>query len=547
MTITYNLAVNPKQKYFYPATYFDANLANKPLAGGLIYTRYSNDHKVDRPTYQNSNGSSPHTNPIVLDGSGEQRIYWEFDDELPDILYYIEIYDPTGTVLIDSIDNYDGVSFGSANSSSERIDINYVRNPQFSFPWFKTTYNLKEEVSANVDTPATAIGADWWFAKNNNSCTETITYNSFSVGQQDVPYNPKYYMRWNVSIGGSGETFKVIQQYYVGNINSFIGKRIGIQFYSRSASSSTLVVNLRYHFGTGGSPTADHVEQLLSQTIDPNWDRVSAILDIDDSITGTIGTNNDDFVALEFALPLNANAGATIDWTNVQLEILPNDQNSVNTFQWDTLEDQEAKLTKGWFDVKSGNVVFSYAQPGDGWMPYITGDIGNASSGASLRASEDTYKLYEAIYLRCTDGNAPVTGGRTGGGNTAADALADFDAGKAMGVPSPASRLFGSSGGISGGLTPRLPGEVGGNEETNLTTGQMAAHTHTTELMINLGNTVTVDLGGGNSVPAYTTGNWVSNTGNTTGLTPNVALTSPATTPVDLMNPYLFMPSWIKI
>jgi hypothetical protein len=64
-----------------------------------------------------------------------------------------------------------------------------------------------------------------------------------------------------------------------------------------------------------------------------------------------------------------------------------------------------------------------------GWVPLNAGTIGNATSGANLRANADTQSLFVYLWTNCPDAHCPVGSGR------GASALADFNANKAIQVP----------------------------------------------------------------------------------------------------------------
>lgn len=83
-----------------------------------------------------------------------------------------------------------------------------------------------------------------------------------------------------------------------------------------------------------------------------------------------------------------------------------------------------------------------------GWVLADDGTIGNALSGATTRANEDTADLFILLWNNVSDTEAPVSGGR---GLSAVD---DFDAGKTITL----TRMLGRALAISGsgsGLTAR--------------------------------------------------------------------------------------------
>lgn len=122
----------------------------------------------------------------------------------------------------------------------------------------------------------------------------------------------------------------------------------------------------------------------------------------------------------------------------------------------------------------TGDVKFSYdSSPAAGWMLVNAsgGSIGNAGSGATLRANADTKALYLMIYSNLAESVAPVSGGRTG------NAENDFNAGKVLYLYLTGRAIIGAGSGGTG-VSGRTQGELPGTETHTLTTAQMPAHYH---------------------------------------------------------------------
>src|SRR5688572_16155057 len=73
--------------------------------------------------------------------------------------------------------------------------------------------------------------------------------------------------------------------------------------------------------------------------------------------------------------------------------------------------------------------VFGTAVARDGWVIAQGGTIGDAASGASERADDDTEALWKKIWNSTADGDCPVVGGRGGSAN------ADWAASKKITLP----------------------------------------------------------------------------------------------------------------
>lgn len=125
----------------------------------------------------------------------------------------------------------------------------------------------------------------------------------------------------------------------------------------------------------------------------------------------------------------------------------------------------------------TGDIKVSYNKSQGGWIWMNDGSIGNASSGATTRANADTKDLFICLYTNITDAWCPVSGGRTGSGSSAAEALADFNANKTLTIPKSLARSFIQAG--SCGQEYNHPiGAHGGNEHEALSEAQLAWHRH---------------------------------------------------------------------
>jgi len=106
-----------------------------------------------------------------------------------------------------------------------------------------------------------------------------------------------------------------------------------------------------------------------------------------------------------------------------------------------------------------------------GWILCDDGTIGNASSGATNRANEDTRNLFILLWNSMADAQAPVSTGR------GASAEADFLANKTIRLPLILGRVFGVYG-SGAGLTTRVNGETFGEEDHTLTKAEIPTHVH---------------------------------------------------------------------
>jgi hypothetical protein len=131
----------------------------------------------------------------------------------------------------------------------------------------------------------------------------------------------------------------------------------------------------------------------------------------------------------------------------------------------------------------TGDVKWSYREHITGWVKMEDKTIGNAASGATARANEDTRALFVFLWNTTGDGDCPVHPGTRG-----PNANADFDANKRLRLPAQAGRAMVAHGqGLDyssdadvpqAGLTFRVHATRFGAETHTLTEAELAAHKH---------------------------------------------------------------------
>ena len=162
---------------------------------------------------------------------------------------------------------------------------------------------------------ATGYTADRWYAIVSGTGTTTISQQSFTLGQTDVPNEPKYYLRIAKSSGAtSGDYLSSKNE----NVRTFAGQATVVSFYAKASAATTLTPTIRQNFGTGGSPSSvnDSVKSDISVTT--SWQKFT-ITHTFDSISGkTLGTANDDHIELFFNI--QNGAGDSVDFAQFQWE-----------------------------------------------------------------------------------------------------------------------------------------------------------------------------------------------------------------------------------
>ncbi len=186
-------------------------------------------------------------------------------------------------------------------------------------------------------------GSDDRWSNSHGTSTKTVSRQTFTLGQVEVPDNPIYFSRTVVTTGGTAAS-SVAKMQKVEGVHTLSGKTGTLSFYAKADASRNMSVEFLQQFGTGGSPSA--LVNALGVTkfaLTTSWQKLSVSVDLP-SISGkTLGTDEND--SLQARLWFDAgsdfdartdtlgNQSGTFDIAQVQLEVgssaNPFDQRSV--------------------------------------------------------------------------------------------------------------------------------------------------------------------------------------------------------------------------
>ena len=143
-------------------------------------------------------------------------------------------------------------------------------------------------------------GADRWF-NGFNGGTATQSLQSFTIGETLGVNSPYYFLRQAVSgqtLSGHYATTSQRIEY----VRTYAGQTITVMGWAkRGSGTGNMVFEAEQFFGTGGSPSAA-VSGISSTTVTlgATWAPFAVVVNVP-SITGkTLGTNNNDFLNLNF-------------------------------------------------------------------------------------------------------------------------------------------------------------------------------------------------------------------------------------------------------
>ena len=295
------------------------DLIGFPLAGGKMYTYRDTVRSDFKPVYQDPAGTLPYIQPIIFNAAGfNGPFYWASDEN-----YYIEIYDVNDS-LVQTIPHYNAPGgVGPPVPITTYIDLkNHITDPTFRFPLMGLFDPAP--LSAIIGT------TNWYFTKNNMSATDFLQFVTPTPGSVSPPNNPYRYLRYQCAIAGGSETEKFLFWKF-DSVVTFQGTEVTIAFWARCPlGNPNLEVKFRQLFGTGGSPAVETA--VTSFVLTPDWAQYS-ITTVVPSISGkTVGSGNDDFLAVLFEYPKNS--VTTIDLTlfqyNIGNQLLPFEYNTAD-------------------------------------------------------------------------------------------------------------------------------------------------------------------------------------------------------------------------
>jgi len=172
-------------------------------------------------------------------------------------------------------------------------------------------------------TSFTANGytADRWRLNKSGTGTTTLSQQDFTLGQTDVPDNPKHYVTLSKSSGTSSGYNDYIAQRIEG-VETFASTQCTLSFYCKSASGTpNIKIQVSQNFGSGGSPSTAVTTDISTDTTSSSWTKKQFSF-TPASISGkTIGTDDEGTTHyLEIRIMIEGAATSSADFSQIQLE-----------------------------------------------------------------------------------------------------------------------------------------------------------------------------------------------------------------------------------
>ena len=185
---------------------------------------------------------------------------------------------------------------------------NYIINPCFE---------------VNQEGKASATGyweyvVDQWFINADGGGDIVVSQQSFTVGQTDVPGEPKNYLRGVVS-SASGVTCRSCIYQAIEGVRTLAGKTVTLSFYAKADAVKSISTELLQIMGAGGTPSSD-VLGIGSHkfTLSTGWQKFFVTATIPNLTGKTLGTSGTDALWLTFWLSAGSNHNARSDSLGLQ-------------------------------------------------------------------------------------------------------------------------------------------------------------------------------------------------------------------------------------
>ena len=174
------------------------------------------------------------------------------------------------------------------------------------------------------------FASDRWRLGIIGNSQATFSQQSFTLGQTEVPFNPRFYQRAVVTAGSDANSYVLFNQ-RIENVRTFQGETVTVSFWAKADAAKDFALEPYQFFGTGGSPSAAVPITPQTITLSTTWTKYTKTFSIP-SITGkTLGTDpNSSWLGFFFWLDAGSNwnsrAGSlgnqsgTFDFAQIQVE-----------------------------------------------------------------------------------------------------------------------------------------------------------------------------------------------------------------------------------
>lgn len=181
-------------------------------------------------------------------------------------------------------------------------------------------FQLWQRALSHLFTTGTAAyTADRWRVSPGTGNTQSLVVAraGFTLGQTEVPGDPRFMMVWNQAAGLDGSTNPTLAQ-RIEHGYSYNSRTITVSFWAKLTTGTSWVVTpkIRQHFGSGGS--SDVTVSGSAKTITATWTRFSQVFNVP-STAGKTFVNPDHY--LEVFLEMTKATAVVAAFADFQVEV----------------------------------------------------------------------------------------------------------------------------------------------------------------------------------------------------------------------------------
>jgi len=166
----------------------------------------------------------------------------------------------------------------------------------------------------SVSVGAGTYTLDRWSTDRDGRVTATVSQQSFTLGQTDVPGEPQNFLRFDVTAASGGSYLGL--RHFIENVRTGAGQTVTLSFWAKADASRTL--NLRYHQYCGSAGTSINPVSLTAKSLTTSWQKFTETFTLP-SLSGKTVSGGNDSLRILFDLPVNT--VMQLDITQVQLEV----------------------------------------------------------------------------------------------------------------------------------------------------------------------------------------------------------------------------------
>jgi len=227
----------------------------------------------------------------------------------------------------------------------------------------------------------------------------TLSRQTFTAGQTEVPGNPSYYARFDWLGTGASQFFGLEQ--FIEGCHHGSGDYITVSFYARSQLGDDMYLGVNQNFGTGGSAQQNITNSLIE--LETYWKKFVYVLSVP-SISGKTINKSDDSLSITFYR--NGTQNSYLELSNVQVEVGKN----ATEFEHRSYGEELALCQRYYYRIQPTNQYSAFC---NGWNDTTSASRGVIHFPTIMRtrptALEQTGTAND-YYLNASSGGGVCTG-----------------------------------------------------------------------------------------------------------------------------------------